>query len=207
MLPLTRYLEPFEWIVGYNLGLVHLNTGQYASAFHYFSASISAKPDFAHSYMCGPHTRCLASCASRVGILTDQPTRPPSYSHLDQRMPTMDIRYLAITLSRLDDFENACAAYEKAIDMDAQSGGGDKGGAGTGAATSGSGGGKAASSSSGHLFHLNFAITLFNNDEAERAAEQFDLFERAFQKLNKEAQNADLDILAQRDALSEALAL
>jgi Bardet-Biedl syndrome 4 protein len=37
------YLDPFEWIVAYNLGLVHLNTGQYASAFHYFSASINLK--------------------------------------------------------------------------------------------------------------------------------------------------------------------
>jgi len=51
---------------------VHLNTGQYASAFHYFSSSINLKPTFASSYM-----------------------------------------YLAITLSRLDDFENACSAYEK----------------------------------------------------------------------------------------------
>lgn len=29
-------LDPFEWIVSYNLGLVHLNTSQYASAFHHF---------------------------------------------------------------------------------------------------------------------------------------------------------------------------
>ncbi len=55
---------------------MHLHTGQYASAFHYFSASVNLKPDFAHSYM-----------------------------------------YLAVTLARLDDFENACAAYEKAIQM------------------------------------------------------------------------------------------
>jgi Bardet-Biedl syndrome 4 protein len=46
------YLGPFEWIISYNLGLVHLNTGQYASAFHYFSTSINLKPDFPHSYMC-----------------------------------------------------------------------------------------------------------------------------------------------------------
>ena len=45
------YLAPFEWIIAYNLGLVYLNTGQYASAFHYFSASINLKPDFASSYM------------------------------------------------------------------------------------------------------------------------------------------------------------
>ena len=45
------YLEPFEWIIAYNLGLVHLCTEQYASAFHYFSSSINLKPDFASSYM------------------------------------------------------------------------------------------------------------------------------------------------------------
>lgn len=30
------YFTPFEWIISYNLGVVHLATGQYASAFHYF---------------------------------------------------------------------------------------------------------------------------------------------------------------------------
>jgi len=85
------YLGPFEWIISYNLGLVHLNTGQYASAFHFFSASINMKPDFPHSYM-----------------------------------------YLAITLSKLDDFENACSAYEKAIEME-----------------------------SDHMFHLNYGGTTF----------------------------------------------
>ena len=45
------FLDPFEWIISYNLGLVHLNTGQYASAFHYFSTSINLKPDFPSSYM------------------------------------------------------------------------------------------------------------------------------------------------------------
>ena len=38
------YLDPFEWIISYNLGLVHLNTGQYASAFHYFSTSVRSQP-------------------------------------------------------------------------------------------------------------------------------------------------------------------
>jgi Bardet-Biedl syndrome 4 protein len=75
-----------------HLGLVHLNTGQCASAFHFFSSSINLKPDFPSSYM-----------------------------------------YLAITLAKLDDFDNACSAYEKAIDME-----------------------------SDHLFHLNFAVTLLN---------------------------------------------
>lgn len=60
------YLDPFEWIVSYNLGLVHLNTGQYASAFHYLSASINLKPDFPSSYMyLGITLRCAGSSSAR----------------------------------------------------------------------------------------------------------------------------------------------
>ena len=102
------YLDPFEWIISYNLGLVHLNTSQYASAFHFFSSSINLKPDFAASYM-----------------------------------------YLAITLSRLEDFDNSCSAYEKSIELD-----------------------RGAS-----LTHLNYSLTLFNNDEVEAARKQFAEFE------------------------------
>lgn len=32
-------------------------------------------------------------------------------------LPIHSYMYLAVTLSRLDDFENACAAYDKAITM------------------------------------------------------------------------------------------
>lgn len=31
----ASYLAPFEWMIAYNLGLVHLRTKQYASAFHF----------------------------------------------------------------------------------------------------------------------------------------------------------------------------
>ena len=108
------YLDPFEWIISYNLGLVNLNTAQYASAFHYFSAAINLKSDFASSYM-----------------------------------------YLGITLARLDDFDNAVSAYEKAIEME-----------------------------SDHLFELNYAITLSNNGEYESAKEHFLEFERLFQAVS-----------------------
>lgn len=129
------YLDPFEWITSYNLGLVHLNTGQYASAFHFFSAAINLKPDFACSYM-----------------------------------------YLAITLGRLDDFENACSAFEKAIEMERD-----------------------------HLFHLNYAITLYNNDEMERAKVEFDRFEEIFETLDDDTRNADPDVLEQRQTLLNVL--
>ncbi|TMW64964.1 hypothetical protein Poli38472_009131 [Pythium oligandrum] len=129
------YLDPFEWITSYNLGLVHLNTGQYASAFHYFSAAINLKPDFPSSYM-----------------------------------------YLAITLGRLDDFENACSAFEKAIEMERD-----------------------------HMFHLNYAITLYNNDEMERAKVQFDRFEEIFEALDEETRSSDPGVLEQRQALLNVL--
>lgn len=45
------YLDPFEWIISYNLGLVHLNTQQYASAYNYFTASLNINPNFAMTYM------------------------------------------------------------------------------------------------------------------------------------------------------------
>jgi Bardet-Biedl syndrome 4 protein len=47
----SLYLDPFQWIAAYNLGLVYLNTRQYASAYHYFSAAINLKADFSNTYM------------------------------------------------------------------------------------------------------------------------------------------------------------
>ncbi len=47
----AQYLEPFKWSIVFNLGLVHLSYKQYASAFHYFSASINLKGDNAPAYM------------------------------------------------------------------------------------------------------------------------------------------------------------
>jgi len=129
------YLDPFEWIICYNLGLVHLNTGQYASAFHYFSASINLKPDFPASYM-----------------------------------------YLAITLARLKDFPNSCTAYEKAISMEQD-----------------------------HMNHLNYAITLYNHGETEKARTHYGLFKELYTELNQEEMEHDFEVMAQSQALQEAL--
>jgi len=35
----AAYLDPFAWIVQFNLGIVHLRTGQYASAYHHLFAA------------------------------------------------------------------------------------------------------------------------------------------------------------------------
>ena len=129
------YLDPFEWIIAYNLGLVHLNTGQNASAFHFFSASINLKSDFPASYM-----------------------------------------YLAISLARLDDFENSCSAYEKAMGMEED-----------------------------HMTHLNFAITLYNFGEVSRAKEEFAHFQRMFAACGSDVEH-DEDVISQSNALRKVRA-
>jgi Bardet-Biedl syndrome 4 protein len=45
------YLDPFQWIAAHNLGLVHMTTQQYASAYHYFTVASNLKPDFSNNYM------------------------------------------------------------------------------------------------------------------------------------------------------------
>jgi Bardet-Biedl syndrome 4 protein len=52
-----------------------------------------------------------------------------------------------------------------------------------------------------HLFELNFSITLFNNDELERAAEHFAKFEVLYAALDEEAKKADPEVAEQRQAL------
>ena len=118
------YLDPFDWIIAYNLGLVHLNKGQDASAFHFFSASVNLKNDFPRTYM-----------------------------------------YLAVSLARLDDFDNSCAAYDKAVSIDAAD----------------------------LTTRLNYAITLFKNEEVERAREQFKVFEELRDKKGMEDIDSEID--------------
>eukprot|EP01041_Mallomonas_annulata_P011290 gene11290-23624_t len=130
------YLSPFEWIISFNLGVVHLSTGQFASAFHYFSTAINLQPTYPRAYM-----------------------------------------YLAVALSRLDDFENSCAAYDKAVELGQD-----------------------------YLTHLNYAITLQRNDEIERARVQFEKFESLFEAIASEGGDVDPDIVQQADLMRKALA-
>lgn len=46
----AAYLAPFEWMVAFNLGLVHLTVGQLASAFHFFTSAVNLKSDFGPSF-------------------------------------------------------------------------------------------------------------------------------------------------------------
>eukprot|EP00823_Brevimastigomonas_motovehiculus_P007131 TRINITY_DN6147_c0_g1_i1.p1 TRINITY_DN6147_c0_g1~~TRINITY_DN6147_c0_g1_i1.p1 ORF type:complete len:482 (-),score=97.88 TRINITY_DN6147_c0_g1_i1:103-1548(-) len=131
------YLDPFEWIISYNLGLVHLNTGQYASAFHYLSASVNLKPDFANSYM-----------------------------------------YLGVALARLDDFDNACAAYEKALEMEAD-----------------------------HTFELNYSISLYSHNQLDKAKLHFKAFKALWDKLENDSKTSDPEVVEQAMELSRLLSI
>jgi len=44
------YLRPLDWTVLYNLGLVHMATQQYASAFHFLSAALNLEHTYASTY-------------------------------------------------------------------------------------------------------------------------------------------------------------
>ncbi|KAG2433899.1 hypothetical protein HXX76_008252 [Chlamydomonas incerta] len=134
------YLGPFEWIISYNLGLVHLHTGQYASAFHFFSASVNLKPDFAHSYM-----------------------------------------YLAVTLARLDDYDNACAAYDKAIQMAGVPG--------------------------EPVFHLNYAILQYQSKQYDAAKLQLHAFQALWGDMDEEARRADPEVGEQAALLGQLLGM
>ncbi|GAB5367818.1 hypothetical protein AAMO2058_001264100 [Amorphochlora amoebiformis] len=129
------YLNPFEWIISYNLGLVHLCTKQYASAFQYMTASINVKDDFAASYM-----------------------------------------YLGVILAKMNDFENACSAYGRAIEID-----------------------------SDHLFHINYAITLYNNGDLEAAEENFGIGLELFNALDEDSKKSDPEVSKKIEVLQRVL--
>ncbi|EPY35947.1 Bardet-Biedl syndrome 4 protein like protein (BBS4-like protein 4) [Angomonas deanei] len=64
---------------------------------------------------------------------------------------------LGVSLSLLNDLENACHAYERALRL-----------------------------SDDHLFHLNYAVTLYNSGCVQEAAQQFKLFDVAWDSLTPE---------------------
>ena len=98
-------------------GLAHMMTGQYASAFHYFSASINLKQVNASWKRTEKHREKESERASERErerknktelnwtILAASQGYPNSYM------------YLAIVLDRLGDFANACNAYDKALEL------------------------------------------------------------------------------------------
>ncbi len=76
----------------------------------------------------------------------------------------------------MEDFENSCAAYDKAVEL-----------------------------AEDYLTHLNYAITLYSNDEIERARKQFAKFEVLFKRQTEDNVEIDPDVKSQADLLQKAL--
>jgi Bardet-Biedl syndrome 4 protein len=58
---------------------------------------------------------------------------------------------------------------------------------------------------SDHLFHLNYAVTLYNNDRMDQAAEQLRAFESIYLAMDDDQRRADADVAAQYGQLKDAL--
>ncbi|CAM9096764.1 unnamed protein product [Phaeothamnion confervicola] len=158
------YLDPFEWIVAHNLGLVHLASGQARRSFwshKFFSTAANLKPNYAPAYM-----------------------------------------YMGVALARLDDFENACAAYDRAVQIEEGASSSSGGGGGDSDGTSGGGGVKGGSGD--YLTRLNYAVSLANNDERERAKEQLLRCRELFAKAEKDVEH-DEDAVVAAVALAATL--
>ena len=83
--------------------------------------------------------------------------------------------YLGLTLNRLKDFDSACQAFAKALELEQND----------------------------CTIYLNYAVVLFNNGHKEQAKAQFFASEKIFQTLEEDDKEAEMvDV---RDLLAEAL--
>jgi len=80
-------------------------------------------------------------------------------------------------MNRLEDFENSCAAYDKALELGED-----------------------------YLTLLNYAVTLYSNDEIEKARKLFQRFEAVI-KVHGDDSSSDVDaeVRTQADLLRKAL--
>lgn len=76
----------------------------------------------------------------------------------------------------MEDFENSCAAYDKSLEL-----------------------------SNDYFTHLNYAITLYTNDEIEKARKHYALFEALFKKASDENADVDPDVRVQAELLRRSL--
>lgn len=107
----AMYFAPFEWMIAFNLGLVHVHASQFASAFQYLSASINLRPDFAHSYMLLGMT---------LAKLQDVPNAIAAFEkaiNLNGSDPTIFLNYSIVLLNAGQNQESAKkhAMYERCL--------------------------------------------------------------------------------------------
>jgi len=58
-----------------------------------------------------------------------------------------------------------------------------------------------------HMFHLNYAVSLYRDGKVDQAKPEFVEFERLFRELDEETQQGDQDVLSVRSAMKVALNL
>lgn len=85
--------------------------------------------------------------------------------------------YLAITLNKLGDFDNSCAAFRRAIELD----------------------------NNDCTVFLNYSIVLYNNGQKVKAIEVFKQAEKIFESLEED--DKEPEMMDQRTVLMEALGL
>jgi Bardet-Biedl syndrome 4 protein len=85
--------------------------------------------------------------------------------------------YLAVSLAKLDDFDNACNAYRKALEVEPDD----------------------------HTTRLNYAVTLYRNNEAHDAARELSLADELLHAVETRGDDIDPDLPAMASALRDAL--
>ena len=96
----ANYLAPFDWKILYNLGLVHLTMQQYASAFHFLSASINLRPSRGQTFM------LMAVALSHLDDTENAAAAYEQAVNLDPRDPAIPLNY-AVMLAGMGNNEGA----------------------------------------------------------------------------------------------------
>ena len=105
----AQLLDPFQWAVAHNLGLVHLRAGCHASAFLYFNAAASRDPRSAETLMYLGATLARLEDGGNARAAYERALAVPGSSQALQAR--LHLNY-GITLWRLGDAEAARAQLE-----------------------------------------------------------------------------------------------
>lgn len=160
---LTKYRiaaakTPYSPQLWNNIGMCFFGKQKYVAAIACLKRALYLGPfEWLINYNLGLAHLTTEQYASAFHYLSAAANLNPNYG------PTY--MYLAIVLSRLDEFENACAAYEKSLQL-----------------------------SDDLLTRLNYAVTLYQNDEPERAQEQLQRFD-ALAKSTPNAETEEMSVL------------
>lgn len=125
-----------------NVGMCFFGKGKYVAAISCLKRAVYLSPcEWIISYNLGIVYLTLEQYASAFHYFSTAINLQPTYARA--------YMYLAVSLSKLDDFDNSCAAYDKALEVGED-----------------------------YLIHLNYAVTLLANDEVEKARVHFKKFEQ-----------------------------